>query len=81
MARYRVNQANSLFPGERGTTFEAVEGPMLTAGVVSGALSRIDSSEASKKRGRPVGSKNKGSEELAIDSEESVDADGESKDS
>jgi hypothetical protein len=39
---YRINHANSVFPGSVGRQFSALEGPMLTAAVLAGAVSRID---------------------------------------
>jgi hypothetical protein len=42
LGRYRINHANSVFPGKPGVVFQSTEGPLLTAAVLSGAVSRVD---------------------------------------
>lgn len=77
MGTYRVNQITGMFPGARGSVFEAADGPTLKAYVAGGVLSRIDApvaevvveeetgsdEEVSPRRGRPRGSRNKPKED------------------
>lgn len=43
MGLYRINNANSVFPGRRGDRFHAEDGPYMRAAIRAGAVSRLDS--------------------------------------
>lgn len=49
MAEYRINQASSVFPGNKGDIVVAEPGPFLNAAVISGVLTRIDHEESDQK--------------------------------